>query len=60
VCSSISVVEKRCFRYMNTGIYDNIDRYNSNEMYLKGLDFTLRDIIIYYHNRQLRIGEIYE
>ena len=45
---------------MNTGIYDNIDRYNSNEMYLKGLDFTLRDIIIYYYNRQLRIGEIYE
>jgi hypothetical protein len=57
---SISVLEIGCFRCMNTGIYDNRVRDNTNEMYLKGLDFTVRDIIIYYNNRQRRIGKRYE
>ena len=57
---SIRVVEKRCIRCMNTGIYDNRVRDNTNEMYLKTLDFIVRENIIYYFNRQLRIDKRYE
>tara|TARA_B110001454_G_C12720416_1_gene434436 strand:- start:2681 stop:2818 length:138 start_codon:yes stop_codon:yes gene_type:complete len=45
---------------MNTGIYDNRVRDNTNEMYLKALDFIVRENIIYYYNRQLRIDKRYE
>ena len=57
---SIRVLEIGCFRCMNTGICGNIVRDNSNEMYLKALDFIVRENIIYYYNRQLRIDKRYE